>query len=1015
MTGRKFTLRGHYCGAAMIALTASLGSPALAQVASTPPADAVLPRPVGNPQIEDSGDIVVIGSLIRGTPRDAALPVDVISSDALRRSGINSPLELIKQLPSSGTVLGDSNQFNAAAQSYIGVGSINLRNLGAARTLVLLNSRRTITTPGTGFVDTNLLPLFALERVEVLKDGAATTYGSDAVAGVVNFITRNKFNGIEVQGDYTGVRSSDDNYTMSVLAGHTFGSVNIYAGFGYQHRSELETRARKYTQLPYGVNPAGYSSLSNPGTFILGVNPAGPFRNDPANVTNNPRTGLLSNVVADSNCASLGGTLATSPTCFFSYVPYDNIIEDENRYQAFGRMTVDLTDTLRFRADVLWARTDVPNVRVSPSYLPQQGPRGPGTAFGFFVPQTNPGFAAFQAQTGALFPGQRNAASPSAIAGAGAYFISYRPFATGGNPAFPDDFGFGGQVGQRTNDAYRVSAGFEGDLTSAISFDVTGTFNRSTRYQQITDIVSTRLQNALDGLGGASCDPRSGTPGLGGCQYFNPFSNAIPGNPALGLTNPGYISANANDPALVSSMFEKIGYRWKEEQFVGDAVISGKLFTLGGRDVSFALGGQYRTVNYSAKPLNPLENQLLNPCPIPSDLTCSAQTGPLTFIGLQTPVNVSQSVYAVLGELNVPLTERLNVQLAVRREDYGGGIGSTTNPKANVRWEVLNFLTLRGSVGTTFRGPLPSQTSPTRATTLVGLAAVGNNNRAVDLIGNPDLKPEKAFNWSTGAIVKVRGLTLTADYYSIRLKDKIVSLPGTLTANSVAGVGTGAQFVNCASPFRNLVVFGDNNTCTQGVTTGNDLARVLSPYVNGSTTNIRGLDLTADLRFPALGGTLNLGANASVVLRYDVSAFQLNGVLFSSAYKALGFSNYDREPGTMSKWRGNGYVNYATGPLNARYNVTYIDGVTDNRYAAPAFANTAIGTTDFGRTIRPYVQQDAVITYDLDVAGSPIQLQAAVINLFDRNPSAARLEYGYDPYIGNPIGRTWRLGLRATF
>jgi outer membrane receptor protein involved in Fe transport len=187
----------------------------------------------------------------------------VISSDALRRSGINSPLELIKQLPSSGTVLGDSNQFNAAAQSYIGVGSINLRNLGAARTLVLLNSRRTITTPGTGFVDTNLLPLFALERVEVLKDGAATTYGSDAVAGVVNFITRDKFNGIEVQGDYTGVRGSDDNYTMSVLAGHTFGSVNIYAGFGYQHRSELETRARKYTQLPYGVNPAACCRTSS--------------------------------------------------------------------------------------------------------------------------------------------------------------------------------------------------------------------------------------------------------------------------------------------------------------------------------------------------------------------------------------------------------------------------------------------------------------------------------------------------------------------------------------------------------------------------------------------------------------------------------------------------------------------------------------------------------------------------------------------------------------------------------
>ncbi|MDF2496302.1 TonB-dependent receptor [Sphingomonas sp.] len=1005
----------------MIALAATLGCPALAQSTSAtnePPSSQSATSAAPEASIasgEDAADIVVTGSLIRGTPRDAALPVDVFSSETLRRSGINSPLELIKQLPSTGTVLGDSNQFNSTAQSYIGVGSINLRNLGASRTLVLLNSRRTIATPGTGFVDTNLLPLFALERVEVLKDGAATTYGSDAIAGVVNFITRDRFEGVEVQGDYTGVRGSDDNYTVSLLAGKTFGRVNLYAGFGYQHRSELETRARGYTQLPYGDNPAGYSSLSNPGTFILGVNPAGPYRNDPANVAYNPRNGLLSNVVADSNCASLGGTLAASPTCFFSYVPYDNIVEDENRYQAFGRMTADLTDTLRFRADVLWARTDLPNVRVSPSYLPQQGPRGPGTAFGYFIPQTNPGFAAFQGQTGALFPGQANASTPSSIAGAGAYLISYRPFATGGNPAFPDRFGFGGQVGRRTNDAYRISAGFDGQISSGINFDVTGTYNRSTRYQQITDIVSSRLQNALEGLGGAACDVRSGTPGAGGCQYFNPFSNAIAGNPALGLTNPGYVAANANDPALVAWMFEKIGYRWKEEQFVLDAVVSGKLFQLGGRDVSFAVGGQYRTVDYSAKPLNALENQLLTPCPAPGDFNCSAQTGPLTFIGLQTPVNASQSVYAILGELNVPVTERINVQLALRREDYGGGIGSTTNPKANVRWELLDFLTLRGSVGTTFRGPLPSQTTPTRATTLVGLAAVGNNNRAVDLIGNPSLSPEKAFNWSTGGIVKVGGLTLTADYYSIRLKDKIISLPGTITANSVAGIGTGAQFVNCASPFRNLVVFGDNNTCVQGVTTGNDLARVISPYVNGSTTNIRGLDMTADLRFDALGGKVNLGANASVVLKYEVSRYELDGVLFSQAYNALGYANYDREPGTMSRWRGNGYVNYAVGPINARYNVTYIDGVEDNRYAAPAFANTAVGTTDFGRTIRPFVQQDVVVTYDLDVAGTPIQLQGAVINLFDRDPSAARLEYGYDPFVGNPLGRTWRLGMRATF
>lgn len=997
-------------GAALAALTTT--TPALAQEA------AQSPVPQANAPVPDEAaqgeDIVVTGSLIRGTPRNAALPVDVFSGESLRNSGINSPLELIKQLPSSGTVLGDSNQFNAGAQSYIGSGSVNLRNIGAARTLVLLNSRRTIATPGTGFIDTNLMPTFALERVEVLKDGAATTYGSDAIAGVVNFITRDRFEGLNVTGDYTAVRGSDDDQTASILVGKTFGRVNLYGGFGYLHRSELETRARGFTRQPYALNPAGYTAVGNPGSYILGVNPRGPYRGDPANVAYNPRAGLLSGVVADANCGALGGTLAPGavPTCFASFVPYDNLVEEENRYQAFGRMTAELTDTLKFKADVLWARTNLPHVRVSPSYLPQQGPRGPGVSFGYFVPQSNPGFAAFQAQTGALFPGQTSAGTPSTIAGAGAYFISTRPFLTGGNPAFPDDFGPGGQTGTRTNDAWRVSAGLEGKLSEALSFEATGTYIRSTRRQQITDIVSSRLQNALEGLGGAGCDPRTGTPGVGACGYLNPFSNGIAGNPALGLTNPGYVAANANDPALVAWLFENIGFQWKEEQFVGDAVVSGSLFALGGGDAAFAVGGQYRHTAYTTRPLNPLENRELNPCPTPGDVTCAAQTGPLIFIGLQTPTSVTQGVYAAFGELSLPFTDRLNVQAALRYEDYGGGIGSTLNPKATARWQPIELLTLRGSVGTTFRGPLPVQTAPTQATTLIGLAAVGNTNRAVDVIGNPNLKPEKAFNWSVGAILAAGPVTLTADYWNIRLRQKIISLPGTTTSNNVAGVGTGAQFVNCASALRSLIVFGNGDTCTQGVTTGNDIARVLSPYVNGPGTTVRGLDFSADVKFDTLGGRVNIGANASLVLKYAVDAYALEGVPFSAAYNALGLANYDRDPGTVSRWRGNGYVNCAVGPLNARYNVTYVDGVTDNRYAAAAFANTAVGTTSFGRQVRPYVQQDAVLTWNLTLGGSEVQAQAAVLNLFDRDPSAARLEYSYDPFVGNPLGRTWRVGLR---
>ena len=110
--------------------------------------------------------VVVTGSFIAGTPEDSALPVDVFNADELDETGVSSPLEFIKSLPSVGSVLGDSNQFSTASQGTPGVGTINLRNLGPTRNLVLMNGRRTIASPGDGFADTQMIPMFALEFIK---------------------------------------------------------------------------------------------------------------------------------------------------------------------------------------------------------------------------------------------------------------------------------------------------------------------------------------------------------------------------------------------------------------------------------------------------------------------------------------------------------------------------------------------------------------------------------------------------------------------------------------------------------------------------------------------------------------------------------------------------------------------------------------------------------------------------------------------------------------------------------
>jgi iron complex outermembrane receptor protein len=183
--------------------------------------------------------VIVTGSLIRGSSEDTALPVDVISAEELEKSGTPSMVDVLKNLSISAGALGDTNQFAAGAQGTEGTGSVNLRNLGRQRTLVLLNGRRLVNAPQSGSPDTNLIPLAALGRVEVLKDGAAATYGSDAIGGVVNFITNDRLDGLELGGSYKYIEDTDGDYDTKVTYGWQGDNSSLIVAGGYQHRSEL--------------------------------------------------------------------------------------------------------------------------------------------------------------------------------------------------------------------------------------------------------------------------------------------------------------------------------------------------------------------------------------------------------------------------------------------------------------------------------------------------------------------------------------------------------------------------------------------------------------------------------------------------------------------------------------------------------------------------------------------------------------------------------------------------------
>src|SRR5690349_707083 len=173
-------------------------------------------------------EVVVTGSLIRGTPLDAALPVEVYSQAELEKRGDPTILDFAKNLTGSGPTTGESYYFGGPALT--GSVNFNLRGLGADKTLVLFNGRRvsqnTASSTPVGY-DTTIIPQIALARTEILKDGAAVTYGADATGGVVNFITRDHFTGLDFDSHYRYVNGSKGEYSLGVLGGIGHDSVNL--------------------------------------------------------------------------------------------------------------------------------------------------------------------------------------------------------------------------------------------------------------------------------------------------------------------------------------------------------------------------------------------------------------------------------------------------------------------------------------------------------------------------------------------------------------------------------------------------------------------------------------------------------------------------------------------------------------------------------------------------------------------------------------------------------------------
>jgi iron complex outermembrane receptor protein len=999
-----------------IALGASLFTFGLTANAQQQPAGPQQAQAPQSQEQQDADVVVVTGSILRGTPEDAALPVDVLTSDELQLQGSPSNTDIIKALPFVGaTIAGDANPLGASRVQ--GASSINLRGLGNSRTLVLLNGRRLapITSGTQTLIDTNSLPMAAVQRVEVLKDGGAATYGSDAIAGVVNFITATNYRGLEFNGNYSFIDGSDGDYTLTSRWGFGTETTDVLFSAGYTHRSELDMADRDFAYRPYLENPTGWSTSSNPGIYSVG------------------NTAAAAVSFLDPGCEAAGGQLTplaavgTARNCLSHYIGYENLVDEQDMFHVYGQVTTDLGDHAKFNIEGLYSQINVNNVETAPSSTVLNPPStrstgGPATGViptRFFIPASNPGLQDLLARYSAAQLGLTTAQYTSAQTVGVNAFGNWRPLDQAGNLGYEGE----GKIDHRNFTIYRISGGFSGDqiLGYNIDWDLNSTFASAEADSTGADVLVSRLQYALRGLGGPNCTPggavaATSTPGVGPCSYFNPFSTGIQTNGLTGAANSTFVG-HANTAELERWMFNDGGGVTTNETLTFEGVISGKVegFSLPGGQIAWGVGAQYRR-NRVIVTAQPLSNFLINPCTDEGLAlsTCAADPRGLGGIfGPTVPRDYDQEVKGVYGEIGLPIFDNLDVQLALRTEWHDAG--DTTNPRASVRWQIIDGLALRASAQSTYRAPPAAFLDPSIITQIS--QQIGVNRVAFDSTGNADLRPETSDNLNFGVITDFGGFSATLDYWSFKLTDQLVLEDSASLVNALFPA-TGPN--NCGNP-----AFADLQARftfqAGGCTTVANIARVRRQYTNGAKVDASGIDLSMKYAFGQVGpGELDLGLDLTYNIEYNTDSFSQFGITLSQAFDAVGLLNVNIDPRSMPQWRGQFSANYAIGDHNFRWLSHYVSSVRDQRAGTGSVNDPLLPVAGFptgtrvpgGVTTGVQWTHDFFYTWDFS---DKTTFTASIVNVFDEDPPLTRNEYSYDPFTASPLGRVFKVGVRQAF
>ncbi|HTP72828.1 MAG TPA: TonB-dependent receptor [Burkholderiaceae bacterium] len=699
---------------------------------------------------QDSGQRVEItGSSIKRTDAETALPVQVLTRKEIAATGavnVEQLLQTVSAMTSSGSTVNSS----ASGATTGGLSGISLRGLTSLRTLVLINGRR-IAPYGIGFVgdsvsvDVNSIPLSAIERVEVLKDGASAVYGSDAIAGVVNFILRKDYAGLELSADYGDTTRGGANFKRATITWGkgdiTSDKFNVMVSASYQKEAALYGRDRDFASRGYNVDANNDTTSFNtfPANFLL--------------LDGSGNGGNASAPACPGPYAFDSPFLTGSGFCAFDPSPLVTLIPESERANLYATARFAVSSSLELFAEASYnrntQRTIIQPVPISELFaLPPNHPFFNVPPYNGLYPPNAPGGLAGTptgttpgSSTIIVYPGSPYypTSTVQALVGAGnplvPISILYRA-GVNGNRDFTD-----------VAEAPRFVLGARGDY-SGWDYEGALLYSASKVREQVNDGYPA-LSQILPILNG------------GNVNFWGPSTPDV-------------------DAALRATNFTGDAFRIKSELGSMQGKATRELMSLGGGALALALGAEYRK-----------EKFLFDPAPI-------IQTGDIAgYGGNFLLTDKSRDVEAAFGEINMPLAKGLEVNAALRFDHYQG-VGSSTTPKASARWQPTSSLLFRGAIGKGFRAPslqdlyLPVTNNVTPAGASDPLRCPTTNSRTDCSTqfttingGNPDLKPEKSTNATLGLVLApTNNTSLAIDAFKINLKDTIVN---GVTASTILG------------------------------------------------------------------------------------------------------------------------------------------------------------------------------------------------------------------------------------